>query len=324
MDLSTTYMGLDIPSPIIVSSSGLTNSVEKIKAMQANGAGAVVLKSLFEEQILHEVGSLLETNKYPEAEDYLRTYVEDNTVANYISLIKKAKAAVSIPVIASINCVSASDWIQYAKTIEEAGADAIELNIYILPTDIEESASNYEEKYYQIVRHVKAKVSIPIAVKIGPNFTNLPQVVNRMAAFGASAIVLFNRFYEIDIDTVHQKFDSAAIFSTPTSIRQSLRWVGILSERVKKLELSASTGVHDGEAVVKQLLAGAQTVQVCSVLYQKGIGELRNMTENLKEWMKQHGHETIGSFRASMNYSTINNPSVYERAQFMKYFSGVE
>ena len=323
MDLSTSYMGLSIPSPIIVSSSGLTNSIEKIKAMEEYGAGAVVLKSLFEEQIRYEAGSLLEGTDYPEAQDYVNTYVQDNTLSHYIQLINDAKAAVSIPVIASINCVTADDWTSYAKDIQEAGADAIELNIYIIPTDINEDSFNYEEKYYDIVRQVKSKVSIPIAVKIGQNFTNLPHVVNRLAAFGASAVVLFNRFYEIDIDTEHQKFGSAAIFSTPASIRQSLRWVGILSDRVKKLELSASTGVHDGEAVVKQLLAGAQTVQLCSVLYQKGIGQLRNITEELKEWMEKNGHETIGSFRASMNYSTIDNPSVYERAQFMKYFSSV-
>lgn len=324
MNLSTSYMGLSIPSPIIVSSSGLTNSVEKIKAMEANGAGAVVLKSLFEEQIKHESGSLLEGTDYPEAQDYINAYVQDNTLDQYLKLIREAKAAVNIPVIASINCVSADDWTNYAKDLEAAGADGLELNIYIVPTNINEDSSSYEEKYYEIVRRVKAVVSIPIAVKIGQNFTNLPQVVNRLAAFGAAAVVLFNRFYEVDIDTDHQKFGSAAIFSNPASIRQSLRWVGILSDRVKKLELSASTGVHDGDAVVKQLLAGAQTVQVCSVLYQKGVNQLQTITEELKEWMQDNGHETIGSFRASMNYATVKNPSVYERAQFMKYFSSVE
>lgn len=324
MKLSTSYMGLSLKSPIIVSSSGLTSSVEKIQQVANSGAGAVVLKSLFEEQIQHEVGHLLTNNDYPEAEDYLANYVKSNTLEAYLKLISEAKASVDIPVIASINCVSDTDWTSFATDIEKAGADALELNIHIVPTSIDGDFGEYEEKYFSIVRKVKATVTIPIAVKIGMQFTNLPKMVDLLSANGASAVVLFNRFFELDIDTSSLEFCASPVFSTPDNMRNSLRWVGILSDRVKRLELSASTGVHDGNAVVKQILAGAQTVYICSVLYEKGIEELEKITEELKVWMQKNGHESIDSFRASMNYSTIKDPSVYERAQFMKYFSSVE
>jgi len=323
-NLETSYMGLKLKNPIIVSSSGLTNSVEKIKLLEEKNAGAVVLKSLFEEQINFEAGDLLRYNDFPGAEDYILTYSKNNSVEEYLKLIREAKRAVSIPIIASINCVSAADWSQFAKRVEEAGADAIELNIYLFPNKKDISAEELENKYYAIVRKVKSLIKIPIAVKIGSNFTNLPAFVEQLAANGASAVVLFNRFYEPDIDIQEMKITSSEVFSNPTNIRNSLRWVGLISESVNGIQISASTGVHSGEAAIKQLLAGATTVQICSVIYKNGTSEINKILNDLTEWMTQKNFKTIKDFRGKMSSKSIANPSVYERAQFMKYFSNVE
>lgn len=323
-NLETSYMGLKLKNPIIVSSSGLTNSVEKIKLLEEKNAGAVVLKSLFEEQINFEAGDLLRYNDFPGAEDYILTYSKNNSVEEYLKLIREAKRAVSIPIIASINCVSAADWSQFAKRVEEAGADAIELNIYLFPNKKDISAEELENKYYAIVRKVKSLIKIPLAVKIGSNFTNLPAFVEQLAANGASAVVLFNRFYEPDIDIQEMKITSSEVFSNPTNIRNSLRWVGLISESVNGIQISASTGVHSGEAAIKQLLAGATTVQICSVIYKNGTSEINKILNDLTEWMTQKNFKTIKDFRGKMSSKSIANPSVYERAQFMKYFSNVE
>jgi len=323
-NLETSYMGLKLKNPIIVSSSGLTNSVEKIKLLEEKNAGAVVLKSLFEEQINFEAGDLLRYNDFPGAEDYILTYSKNNSVEEYLKLIREAKRAVSIPIIASINCVSAADWSQFAKRVEEAGADAIELNIYLFPNKKDISAEELENKYYAIVRKVKSLIKIPLAVKIGSNFTNLPAFVEQLAANGASAVVLFNRFYEPDIDIQEMKITSSEVFSNPTNIRNSLRWVGLISESVNGIQISASTGVHSGEAAIKQLLAGATTVQICSVIYKNGTSEINKILNDLTDWMTQKNFKTIKDFRGKMSSKSIANPSVYERAQFMKYFSNVE
>jgi len=323
-NLQTTYLGLSLKNPIIVSSSALTNSVEKIKNLEEKGAAAVVLKSLFEEQINHETSHLLQHKRYPEAADYILNYAKDNTLNEYLDLVKEAKAAVSIPVIASINCVSEKDWTSYAKEFEEAGADALELNIHIVVADRKTKSQDIEQKYIDILKKVKKKVNIPIVIKIGYHFTNIGRMVDRLNAYGAKGVVLFNRFYEPDIDIDNMKFTSAEIFSNPSDIRNSLRWIGILSDLVSNVEISASTGVHDGEAAIKMLLAGAQTVQVCSTLYKNGIDELLKIIQEISDWMDKKNYERIEDFRGIMSYRDIKDPSIYERAQFMKYFSSVE
>jgi len=323
-NLQTTYLGLKLRNPIIVSSSALTNSVEKIKKLEEKGAGAVVLKSLFEEQINYETSSLLKHNEYPEAGDYILNYAKENTLNEYLNLLKDAKKEISIPVIASINCVSDIDWTGYAKDFEEAGADAIELNIHIVVSDRNISSADIEKKYLDIVRKVKQKTKIPIAAKIGYHFSNIGNIVDNIYAQGANGVVLFNRFYEPDIDIDSMKFISSEVFSNPSDIRHSLRWVGILSDLIPNVEISASTGIHDGRAAVKMLLAGAQTVQVCSTLYKNGIDELNKIIKEISDWMDEKNYESIADFRGIMSYKDIKNPSVYERAQFMKYFSSVE
>lgn len=321
IDLSTTYAGLTLKSPLIVSSSGLTNSIERIKKMALAGAGAVVLKSLFEEQINYEVGKLSSGSDYPEAEDYLRTYARENSLDSYLSIIRGAKDLVNIPIIASINCMKATEWIDFAKQIENAGADALELNIYFLPLDKDKDPREYEKVYLDLVSQVKKKTTIPVIIKLGNGFSNVTWMVNQLYLRGAAAVVLFNRFYTPDINTGELTFGSSEVLSSPADLRNSLRWVGIVSSQVENIDLAASTGVHSGLAVIKQILAGATAVQVCSVLYRNGIDYLRDMVTEMKKWMEKHQYETPGEFRGKMNYSSLDDPSVYERAQFIKYFS---
>jgi dihydroorotate dehydrogenase (fumarate) len=323
-DLKTTYLGLELKNPIIVSSSGLTNSVDKIKKLEKNGAGAIVIKSIFEEQINHETSSLLKHNNYPEAGDYILNYAKSNTIENYLELVKDAKEQVQIPIIVSVNCVSTDDWVSFTKTLEEAGADAVELNIHIIVADQDLKSADIEQRYYDILKEVRKNTKIPIAVKIGNHFSNLSNFVSRLYAHGANGVVLFNRFYEPDIDIESMQFTSSEVFSNPTDIRHSLRWIGMLSDLVETVDISASTGVHDSTAAIKMLLAGARTVQVCSTLYKNGVEELNKIVSGIAEWMDKKCYEKVADMRGLMSYKEIPNPSVYERAQFMKYFSSIE
>jgi dihydroorotate dehydrogenase (fumarate) len=321
INLATNYLGLTLKSPLIVSSSGLTNSVERIRKFEDLGAGAVVLKSLFEEQISYEAGLLLEYHLYPEAYDYITGYSEITAVESYLKLIEGAKKTVKIPVIASINCLAVNEWVSFAKDIESAGADALELNIFFVASDIERASEKYEKLYYDLIVKIKSIIHIPLSVKIGYHFTNLVGFVNNLYIRGAKGVVLFNRFYEPDIDIENMQLTSSVVFSAPADIRQSLRWVGIISDKVEKIDIAASTGIHDGKAAIKQLLAGAKVVQVCSVLYKKGDEQVKVMNDEIAAWMSKKGYKTIDEFRGKLNYSKIPDPSIYERSQFMKYFS---
>jgi dihydroorotate dehydrogenase (fumarate) len=322
-DISVNYLGMKLNSPVIVSSCGLTGTSEKVRLIEEAGAGAVVLKSLFEEQINYEAGSLIMHHDYPEAEDYIKNYTKNHSVENYLNLIYESKQAVSIPVIASINCVSVSDWTGFSKKIEEAGADALELNVYFLPTDKFAAPAKFEDIYYELARKITGIVNIPVSIKLGNHFTNLLGVVDRLYALGIRGVVLFNRFYEPDIDIERMKLTTADVFSTASDLRHSLRWVALVSDKVSQIDISASTGIHSYEAVVKQLLAGAKSTQVCSLLYRNGIKEIANLTNGLGDWMKRKGYRTIDEFRGKMSYKNIPDPSVYERSQFMKYFSNI-
>ncbi|MBN1597764.1 MAG: dihydroorotate dehydrogenase-like protein [Bacteroidales bacterium] len=322
--LATNYLGIDISNPLIVGSSGLTNSVAKIQKLQEYGAGAVVLKSLFEEQIRKEAGSMLKNSNYPEAEDYIMNYVRNNSVDQYYKLIESAKEAVDIPVIASINCMSSKEWINYADGIQKAGADAIELNVYILPDSVHENGVSYEQIYFDILTEVTQRVTIPVSVKLGQHFSNIPSFINKLYSRGAKGVVLFNRFYAPDINIDDLSFTSSEVFSNPSDIRYSLRWVGIVSSLVEKIDICSSTGVHDGKAVVKLLLAGARAVQVCSVLYKNGPEYLKRIIEELEEWMDKLNFENIKEFRGRMSYKNISDPTIFERSQFMRYFSNLQ
>ena len=320
-NLSTTFAGLKLRNPFVVSSSGLTNSVDKIRIFDKLGAGAVVLKSLFEEQIRYESGKLMEGTDYPEAMDYVSHYTKHNSLSEYLSLIREAKNAVNTPVIASINCITASEWMSFASKIQEAGADALELNLYVLPVNTERTSVEYEKIYFDLITGIKKIISIPVIIKLGHYFTNLSYMVNQLYFRKADGVVLFNRFYEPDINLKDMKFGSAEVFSSPADIRNTLRWVGIISSQVAKMDIAASTGVHSGTAAVKLVLAGAKAVQVCSVLYKKGPEYLPEMIDNFEAWMTDMKYKSVDEFCGKMNYSNIPDPAIYERAQFMKYFS---
>lgn len=326
-NLETKYLGLSLKNPIIVSSSGLTNSIEKIAKVVEAGAGAVVLKSLFEEQINYEANNIIYNGQgvdYPEAIDYIKGYTINNAVGDYLTLIKEVKAKFDIPVIASINCFSSSEWVDFAQQIEAAGADAIELNVFVVNTDKNSDPAEYEKLYYDVVSYVNKVVQIPIAVKLGPQFSNLVSVVNKLSVSGAKGVVMFNRFYEPDIDINKMIITTSEVFSSPSDIRRTLRWVAIMSDKVENIDVSASTGIHDGDAVIKQLLAGAKSVQVCSAVYKNGPQIISQMLAKIESWMDEKGYKTIDDFRGIMNYGKIVDPNLYERAQFMKYFSSHE
>ena len=318
--LETTYLGLKLKNPVIVGSSSLTSSVEKIKEIEAKGAGAVVLKSIFEEQIKFEAGKMANGSDSPEAWDYVNHYVKQNTIAEYLDLIKKAKEEVNIPIIASINCVSAKEWTGFAKSIEEAGADALEVNVFVLANDKNAPSEQYENVYFDLAEKLKNTIKIPFAFKLGQQFSNLVGFVQKLNVPG---VVLFNRFYAPDIDIDEMKFTSSEVFSTPADIRNSLRWVGIMSSKISDMDFAASTGVHDGKAVVKQILAGASAVQVCSTLYKNGIDHLEKIIQEVEEWMNKKGYNRITEFKGKMSYNQIEDPLVYERSQFMRYFSNI-
>jgi len=324
-NLETKYMGLTLKNPIVVASSGLTNSVEKIKDLEAAGAGAVVLKSIFEEQINNEVSSLINRdpqNQYPEAEDYIWNYLRNNSITHHLELLSEAKKVVNIPIIASINCMSASEWTVFAKEFEDAGADTLELNLFYVPTDRKKTAEEVEQLYLKVVSEVKKKVKIPVSVKIGFYFTNLISMADKLVANGADALVLFNRFYEPDINIDKMELVASEVFSSPADIRRSLRWIGLISSQLPKVEIAAGTGIHDGEAVIKQLLAGAQVTQVCSSVYINGSQVIAGMLDDLRTFMRKWNFKKIDEFRGRMSYKNIPDPQMYERAQFMKYFSG--
>ena len=320
INLSTEYAGLKLRNPLIAASSGLTNSIQKIKKLEKAGVGAIVLKSLFEEQIDSHSEKLNLTSDYPEASDYINAYVEINHVEKYLDLIREAKSSCNIPIIASINCYKVARWIDFAKSIEDAGADALELNIFLINTG--EFGERYlEESYIKIVREVKKVINIPIIIKMARTVSNLPSLVEKLEALGVSAVVLFNRFYQLDIDINALEITSGPVFSHPEDFSETLRWTAITSGYVPDINIACSYGVHNWEDNIKGLLAGATAMQLCSVLYEKGLEVIPEMITCLEEWMSQNNYKNIDEFRGKLSYSNIPDPALYERAQFMKYFS---
>jgi dihydroorotate dehydrogenase (fumarate) len=328
-NLAVDYMGLKLRNPIIVGSSGLTDKVEGIRNLEQNGAGAVVLKSLFEEEILLEKEAMMQQMQgggflYPETVDYYQ--YEDaprETTSEYLDLIRNLKKQVSIPLIASINCMTAQQWTWFPKELENAGADGLELNLFILPSDPDRSSTENENMYFDIIREVLSKVSIPVSIKISYYFSNLADMISRLAATDIKGLVLFNRFYSPDFDIEEFKITSGSVLSSPGDLALSLRWIAMMSDRIE-CDLAASTGVHDGQALIKQLLAGASAVQVVSAIYRKGGELIGEMTHQLETWMDRHGFDTIDQFRGKMSQSKSQHPAAYERVQFMKYFRGFE
>lgn len=324
--LKTTYLGLELQSPVILSSSGLSKKNDNLIIAEQNGVGAIVLKSLFEEQIIFESNKTIQQSiDYPEAQDYISNYVKHNTIDNYLELIKTAKKTVKVPIIASINCATDSEWEDFTVKIEDSGADALELNINIPFFNADIPSSKIEEQYYQIVEHVRKKTKLPIAVKISRNFTNLPYFIKQMSFRGVKTFVLFNRFFEplIDIDKLDMKASTA--LSYENDIKNTLRYVAIVKGLLPDdIEISASTGIHTAEGAIMQLLAGASTVQLCSVLYKKGVKEIGTIVKGIEEWMNKNNYNSIDEFRSKLSYKNISDPKVYERFQFIKHISNIE
>jgi dihydroorotate dehydrogenase (fumarate) len=342
-NLQTTYMGLKLRNPLIAGSCGLTNSIDNIKELAAKGVGAVVVKSMFEEQIHIETEKVIKTDKgnietfthapdtllskriydYDEAYSYIYDFAKRNTLGKYLGFLSEAKRSVDIPVIASINCVSNQDWHSFAKKIEETKVDALELNIYILPSDWRRNGEENEKVYYDIIREVRNYVNLPVAVKIGYYFSSLAQSVQKLSKSGIKGLVLFNRPYNTDFNIDDLTQSHGAIYSSPDEYTNTLRWISILSGHAG-CDLSASTGIHDYKAFVKQLLAGATTVQIASALYKEGFDIIPDILNETSGWMKKHGFADIASFRGKMSKSNLENPAAIERVQFMKLYSGIE
>lgn len=324
-DLSTTYLGLDLKNPLIVGSCGFTNSVDKIEELAQNGAGAIVLKSLFEEQILNDLSANLESyaTDYPGATDYVREYTRGNEVEAYLQLIAGAKKKVDVPVIASINCVSSKEWISFAKSIEDVGADAIELNVSLLPSNPQQTSEQNEQQYVDIVGAVSDMVSIPVALKMSHYSAALAHLIQKLSwSDKIAGFVLFNRYYSPDIDIDKMVVKSSDLLSNPAESTMPLRWIALLSGVIEK-DLVASTGVHDHTGLVKQLLAGATAVQVVSTVYKNGMGQIGTILDGLEKWMDEKSFDTIDDFRGKLSNEKAADPAVFERTQFMKYYGGL-
>lgn len=342
-NLHTSYMGISLENPIIAGSSGLTGSIDNIKVLADNGIGAIVVKSMFEEQIHIETEHYIKNEQgnvktytnapntiigkrvydYDEAYSYIYDYAKNNTLNKHLNLISEAKKTVKTPIIASINCVSNYDWQSFAKKIQDSGADALELNIYILPSDFRRSDEENEKVYYEIINEVKKYITIPIAVKIGYYFTSLAQSALKLSQSGVNGLVLFNRPYNMDIDINNLTIASGNIYSSDFEYNHTLRWVSILSDKMG-CDISASTGVHSYQTVIKMLLAGATTVQIASAFYKHGFVIIPSFLAQMNKWMAQHNFNSIADFRGKLSKSSIENPAAIERVQFMKLYSGIE
>lgn len=323
MDLSTNYLGIELKNPIIVGSSPLTGTVEGVKACAEAGAGAVILKSLFEEQILKDVRKEESHDFYddsPEMYAYMVSYLRGNEIELYTELIRGAKAAVDIPVIASINCTDAGEWVNIAEIFEDAGADALELNIAISPFDRTMSADDIEDKTVEILKSVQDRVKIPVSVKIGDHFTNIAHLTFRLAENGANGLVLFNRFYNSDIDVDEMKVVAGHAFSVPEENGSTLRWISLLAAQQIPCSLAASTGIHDAKGVIKQILAGATTVQLCSVLFHEGLPVIQSILDEMQQWMQKHQFDSVKQFRGKL--CNNSNVKLMERLQYLRRNNG--
>ena len=325
-NLKTKYLGLDLKNPIIIASSGLSDSVSNVTALEEAGAGAIVLKSLFEEEIVSEMETKLKQMAsasflYPETLEFYEDQDEENMSIHYLELIREAKSKVKIPVIASINCVTAEHWTYFPAQIELAGADALELNVFLLPSDFNRNRVTNEKVYTDIIEKVCGIVKIPVAIKISSYFSDLAHTLQKFSQSAISGLILFNKYYNPDFDIEKMEVTSGKVLSSPDDFHNTLRWISILSGRVN-CQLAASTGIHSGETAVKMILAGADVVQIASTVYQNGVGRIAEMIAFIQSWMDKKGFENLSDFRGKMSQAGSPNPAAYERVQFMKYFKG--
>jgi dihydroorotate dehydrogenase (fumarate) len=326
VDLTTTYLGMKLKNPLVASASPLSEKVETVKKLEEAGIAAVVMYSLFEEQIIHESLELdhyLTQGSYSSSEAV--TYLPEAgryilTPEVYVNRLKKLKQAVKIPVIGSLNGVSTGGWIQYAKKIQDAGADALELNIYYLPTDASLTGAELEKAYGKLVSDVCKSIKIPVAVKLSPFFTSIPNIARQMVEAGAKGLVLFNRFYQPDLDIENLKVAPNLILSTSSELRLPLRWIAILHGRIQA-DFALTTGIHTTEDVVKGVMAGANVTMMASELLQQGVGRAAEIQAGLENWMAEHEYVSIQQMRGSMSQKAVAEPAAFERANYMKVLS---
>lgn len=323
LDLTTHYMGLTLKNPIVPSASPLSRSLNGIKAMEDAGAAAITMYSLFEEQIDLEAlaqhhfieqeafMSAEATAYFPKAKEY---YSGPDA---YVELIREAKAAIDIPIIGSLNGVTTGGWTRYARLIEEAGADALELNVYLIPTRPALSSDGVENTYLEILREVKAQVKIPVAMKLSPFFSAMPNMAHRIDRAGADALVLFNRFYQPDFDLEELHVIPHLVLSTPWEMRLPLRWIAILYGHVNA-SMALTSGVHTAEDAVKAVMAGADIVNVASVLLEQGIGKIDDLVTGVQHWMEQHEYESVSQMKGALSQRNVAEPAAFERANYMK------
>ncbi len=323
MDVSTTYLGMKLKNPIIPSAGPLSRSLDSIRKLEDAGAAAIVMHSLFEEQIAHETAELYHylsygTESFAEALTYFPEVSDYHTgPEEYVEHIRKVKEAVAVPVIGSLNGISVGGWIKYAKKIQEAGADALELNIYYIPTDPDLRGIDVEDRYLEVLYAVKETVNIPVAVKLSPFFSSLGHMARRLDNAGANGLILFNRFYQPDINLDALEVVPNVILSTPHALRLPMRWIAILSGNVRA-SLAATSGIHTAEDVVKMLLVGAHATMMCSALLKNGPEYIGQVLQSLEQWMAEHEYVSVEQLRGSMNQRSIADPSAFERANYMK------
>ncbi|KOH42650.1 dihydroorotate dehydrogenase-like protein [Sunxiuqinia dokdonensis] len=322
-NLATQFFGLELKSPVIAASCSMTGDLEQIKKLAKAGAGAIVLKSLYEEEIDTQLQEELSQRKAlepdPEYLDYFDYIIKDENLKDYTGLIRQAKQAVEVPIVASVSCISQSDWVLFSKKLEEAGVDALELNLFLLPANLEKSGEANEQFYFNTVKKVLEVVSIPVTIKISHYFSNLAAMIKALSETGIAGISLFNRFYSPDIDIQNEKMISADVLSHASDYLLPLRWTGILSSQTS-CPLAATGGIHSAETAIKFLLAGASAVQVASVLYNGGTEAIAGMNQEIATWMDAKGYDKIDDFKGKLAIRD-KHVALYERAQFMKYFT---
>lgn len=330
MDLSTTYLGINLRSPLLVGSAGpLTEDVDNIKRMEEAGASGVVLHSFFEEQLRIEQLELHHhlthgTESFAEALTYFpEPQIFHVGAEEYLNHIQQAKEQVNIPIIASLNGVSTGGWLEYAKRIEQAGANALELNVYYLPNDLEMTGAQVEKNYIDILRIIKSEISIPVAMKLSPYFSNMANMAKQLAEAGADGLVLFNRFYQPDIDLEHLEVIPNLLLSTPQSMRLPMHWIGMLYGRVN-VDFAAVSGIHTSLDVLKMLMVGAKATMLVSVLLRHGINEIRKIEQSLKHWLEEHEYESVKQLQGSMSQINCPDPTAFERVQYMKTLQSYE
>ncbi|MBN2430086.1 MAG: dihydroorotate dehydrogenase-like protein [Acidobacteria bacterium] len=323
MDLTTKYMGMELKNPLVLSSSPISQKVDDVRRLEDNGASAVVMFSIFEEQIRHDIESLdhllsAGAESFPEALSYFPDMGEYRVGPDqYLDLIRRTVEAVDIPVIGSLNGVSHEGWITYARQIQDAGARALELNVYYIPTDPDMDARQVEQMYLDVLKAVKGAVTVPVAIKLNPFFSAMANMAKKLDLAGADALVLFNRFYQPDLNLTTMQVEPSLVLSTSAEIRLPLRWIAILHHRVRA-SLAGTTGVHTGEDLAKYILAGADVVMTTSALLKNGLGHYAKMLQELQIIMENKGYDSVAQMKGAMSQQAVENPAAFERANYIK------